>query len=65
MKKFANPVISIQKLNMEEILSSSECWVEAQACLACYMTAGTCPSVSCDGLVCPNLQQIMDCDDFG
>ena len=61
MKKFSIPVINIQKFDAEGTISTSGCWVEAQACINCYASAAECPGdYSCSGLNCPNLQAIYD-----
>lgn len=57
MKKFMNPVMSIQKLDKEEIIRTSggTCF-EIFQCVDCYCTAVTCdPVYTCDGLKCPSL----------
>lgn len=59
MKKFGVPTISIQKLEPEDILTASSCFVEALACTACYCTIVQCPTgYECTGLVCEVLNDI-------
>ena len=60
MRKFANPIMRIHRLeSSEEIVSTSDCNVEAVACIECYATAAVCPTgFTCTELVCPRLDDI-------
>ncbi len=58
MKEFKAPTMNVQKLEQEEIVSSSSCF-ETFACVDCYCTAVTCDDAYvCDGLKCPILDTI-------
>lgn len=58
MKEFKAPTMNVQKLEQEEIVSSSSCF-EVFACEDCYCTAVTCETgYVCDGLRCPILDTI-------
>lgn len=57
MKKFGAPELNVQRLDAEEIISTSggKCF-EINACVDCYCTSVTCEGVwECDGLLCPSL----------
>jgi len=59
MKKFENPSMNVLKLEMEDILTGSDCGVEYHACVRCYDTAAVCTGIySCDQLYCPRLAYI-------
>ena len=59
MKKFEVPMMSIQRLGTEEIIRTSGCQVEVQACVSCYCTEVTCDSgYVCTSEVCPTLDLI-------
>ena len=52
MKKFMAPVMTVQRLEIEEIVTQSGCW-EAYDCEECYNDAVICgPGYNCSGLVC-------------
>ena len=55
MKVFEKPVMDVQRLDAEEIMSTSVCF-EAFECKSCYCSAVTCdPVYTCTGLSCPGL----------
>ena len=55
MKKFVRPEINIQRLEKENVMSTSSCF-EAFECKKCYCSAVTCdPVYDCSGLSCPGL----------
>lgn len=60
MKKFDKPFMRIHRLEIsEEIVTISDCNVEAVACFECYATAVVCPhGYQCTALVCPRLSII-------
>lgn len=59
MKRFDTPVMSVQKLSTETIITGSSCLVEVQACLDCYCVGVTCDSsYVCTSQVCPTLDDI-------
>lgn len=55
MKKFGAPKLSVQRLDVEEIISTSVCF-EINACVDCYCTSVDCDGIfECSSLVCPTL----------
>lgn len=58
MKKFSTPKMSVQRLEKEEIMRTSNCW-ESFDCKECYCKAVGCDSgYVCTGLVCPCLSAL-------
>ena len=56
MKKFGAPELNVQKLDAEEIISTSPVCFEINACVDCYCTSVDCDDVfECGSLVCPTL----------
>ncbi len=59
MKKFEIPMIHVQRLEADYIITGSECMVEADACLKCYCSGVTCDGTyTCDGFLCPRYDDI-------
>lgn len=55
MKKFDAPEMFLQRLDVEDVMSTSTCF-EVNACDDCYCTSVDCdPVYECDGLVCGTL----------
>lgn len=58
MKKFGMPIMTIQKLEPEKIMTTSNCW-ESFDCKECYCMGVQCESgYECTGLVCPCLSAL-------
>ena len=56
MKRFIAPVMNIQRLEVQDVLSTSGTCFEINACVDCYCTEVVCDDVySCDAQNCPTL----------
>ena len=56
MKKFQTPAMFVQKLEAENVMSTSLTCFEINACVDCYCTKVTCDDVyECDSQKCPTL----------
>lgn len=51
MRKFEMPIMEIQRLASEDVLTSSDCRVEALGCTSCYCVAVDCGTY-CDAQTC-------------
>ena len=55
MKRFTAPMMEIQRLEPEDVLTSSDCTIESLGCTTCYCALVTCPSgYHCDSNTCPS-----------
>ena len=52
MKRFEAPKMVIQKLAAEDILTASDCRVEALGCISCYCSAVVCDPYDCTSNQC-------------
>lgn len=58
MKTFGRPVMTVQKLEQESILNTSNPCFETFACKDCYCELVQCPDgYTCVGLDCPTLSE--------
>lgn len=56
MKKFVTPVMNIQRLEAQDVLTASGLCFEINACIDCYCTEVVCDDVyGCDAQKCPTL----------
>ena len=60
MKDFTAPMMSVQRLEQEGIIATSNgCQVEVLACEDCYCTSVTCDGTYvCDAQRCPTLDSL-------
>ena len=55
MKRFTAPMMEIQRLEPEDVLTGSDCTIESLGCTTCYCALVTCPSgYYCASNTCPS-----------